>query len=83
MQHLRKMKSPLPLLKRHSQFLAQNPHGAIIRHLEVIHTRHDRREVVVRRIWRFARFADDGEHGREVLEAYVCVSIHVDVKRVM
>jgi hypothetical protein len=67
--HLRKMKSPLPLLKRRRKFLAQNLHRAIIRHLEVIHARHDRRQVVVRRVRRFAGFANDGEHRREVLEA--------------
>jgi uncharacterized protein YfaT (DUF1175 family) len=64
------MESALALLDSNSEFLAQDVNGAVVWHLEVVDAGHDRREVVVGCVRRFAWFADDGEHGGEVFEAY-------------
>jgi hypothetical protein len=66
------MESALAFLNGDTELLAQNLYGAVVGHLEVVDAGHDRGQVVVGSVWRFARLADDGEHGREVLEAWVC-----------
>ena len=67
------MESALALSNSHAELLAQNVHGAVVGHLEVVDARHDRGQVVVGSVRWLARLAHDGEHGREVLEAwYVC-----------
>jgi hypothetical protein len=68
------MESALTLLHGDGQLLTQNVDGAVVGHLEVVDTGHDGGQVVVRCVWWFAGFANDGEHGCEVLEAWVLLA---------
>lgn len=68
------MESALALPDGHTELLAQNVHGAVVWHFEVVDARHDRGQIIVRRVWWLAWLADDREHGREVLEAWIRVS---------
>jgi hypothetical protein len=67
---LRKMECALALHDCYPELLAQNVNVAVIRHLEIVDTCHDRREVVIRRVRGLAGLAHDGKHGGEVLEAW-------------
>lgn len=71
---LREVESTLTLLNGHIQSLSQNLHAAVVRHLQVVDTRHDAREIVIGRIRGFTRFADHREHRGEALEAWLQVS---------
>jgi hypothetical protein len=77
--NLRKMESALTLPDRDAQLLTQNIDGTVVGHLEVVDAGHDGRQIVVGRVWWFAWLANDGEHGRKVLEAWNTISTHVDV----
>lgn len=69
------MESPLALPYSHTKLLAQNLNSAVIRHLQVIDTRHDRRQVVIGSEGWFAGLADNRKHWRESLEACGSVSM--------
>ena len=56
---------------------AQDIDVAVVGHLEVVDASHDGRQELVRSVGRLCRLADDGEHGRESLEA--CGKMLVDV----
>lgn len=63
------MERPLALLDRCKELLPQIIHVRVVRQLEVIDTRHDAGEIVVRDVWRLARLADHREHGVQLAEA--------------
>ena len=66
---LRKMERALALFHSSVEPGAQNVDVAVVGHLEVVDASHDGREELIRSVWRLCRLADDGEHGRESLEA--------------
>jgi hypothetical protein len=63
------MESTLAFLDGNPEFLAEDGHAAVVRHLEVIDASHDTGKIIVRRIRGLARLADNCEHRSEVLEA--------------
>lgn len=71
------MESPLTFLCSQGEFLAHNVERAVIRHLQVVDTSHDARQIVIRCVWRLAGFAHHGEHGRKTLEACSKVSTRI------
>src|SRR5690349_8788908 len=68
------MESTLALLHGDTQLLTEYLPGAVIRHLEIVDASHDRREVVVGRVWWLCWLADHCKHGCETLEACKIVS---------
>jgi hypothetical protein len=64
------MERALALLHRDRHFPAQDVNAAVVGHLEVIDACHDRGEVVVGCVGRFAGLAHDGEHGCQVFETW-------------
>jgi hypothetical protein len=68
------MECALALHDSYPELPAENVDVAVVWHLEIVDTRHDRREVVVRRVWRLAWLAHNGEHGCKVLEAWATIS---------
>jgi hypothetical protein len=59
----------LTFLDGDAQLLTQNAYGAVVRHLEVVDTCHDRWQIVVGCVWWLTRLAYNSEHWREILEA--------------
>ena len=51
--------------------LLQDADVAVVGQLEVVHARHDTGEIVIRRVRRLARAANDGEKGSKTLEACI------------
>jgi hypothetical protein len=72
---LREVESPLALPYSHAKLLAQNLNSAVIRHLQVIDARHDRRQVVIGCEGWFAGLANNRKHWRESLEACGSISM--------
>ena len=68
-RHLRKMERALALFHSSVEPGAQDIDVAVVGHLEVVDASHDGREELIRSVGRLCRLADDGEHGRESLEA--------------
>jgi hypothetical protein len=66
---LRQMERPLALLDGDVHLLPHRFQARVVRQLQVVDACHDRRQVVVRRVRRLTRLADNSEHGRERLEA--------------
>ena len=71
------MESALAFLNGNPEFLAEDDHVAVVGHLEVVDASHDGREELVRSVGRLCRLADDGEHGRESLEAWEIMLVSV------
>ena len=59
----------MALLDSKVQFGAQGVKIAVVGHLEVVDASHDGREELIGSVRRLCRLADNGEHGRESLEA--------------
>lgn len=57
----RQMERLLALARSNQQFLAHDLDAGVIRQFQVVHTRHHRREEVVRVLRRLERLPDDGE----------------------
>ena len=66
---LGKVEGALPFLNGNTELFAEDLHTAVIGHLEVIDTSHNTWKIIVRRVWRLARLADDRKHWSKVLEA--------------
>ena len=68
-RRLRKVERALALLNSSVEPGAQDIDVAVIGHLEVVDASHDGWEELIGGVRRLCRLADDGEHGRESLEA--------------
>ena len=66
---LRKVERALALFHSGVESGAQDVDVAVVGHLEVVDASHDGREELIRSVGCLCGFADDGEHGRECLEA--------------
>lgn len=66
---LRQMECSLSLLNGDGESLPENIQTAIIGKLEVVHTSHDARKVIIRSIRRFTGPTDHSEDGSKTLEA--------------
>jgi hypothetical protein len=66
---LGQVESPLPLLDSNIQTVAQDFQIRVVWKLEIIDTGHDAWQIVVRRVWRLTRLADDGEHWCKALKS--------------
>ena len=66
---LREMKGSLTFLDGRVQLSAHNVKISVVWQLEIVDTGHDAGKVVIGRVGRFARLADDGEHWSQTLEA--------------
>ena len=66
---LRKMERALALFHRSVEPSAQDVDVTVVGHLEVVDASHDGREELIRSVGCLCGLADDGEHGRECLEA--------------
>lgn len=80
-RRLRKMERALALFHSSVEPGAQDVDVAVVGHLEVVDASHNGREELIRSVGCLCRFADDGEHGRESLEACEIMLVSVVVMR--
>lgn len=64
----RQVESPLALSYGNIQALSQDFKIGVIRKLEIVDAGHDAWQIIIRRIWRLTRLADNSEHGCQALE---------------